>query len=50
MLATNRLIRWIVTLGALAASAALWWPLPSQAARIKEVASVQGVRSKALVG
>ena len=50
MLATNRLIRWIVTLGALAASAALWWPLPSQAARIKEVASVQGVRSNALVG
>ena len=50
MPATNRLIRWIVTLGALAASAALWWPLPSQAARIKEVASVQGVRSNALVG
>lgn len=47
---TNRLIRWIVTLGSLAASAALWWPLPSHAARIKEVATVQGVRSNALIG
>ena len=47
---TERLIRWIVLLGALAASAALWWPLPAHAARIKEVASVQGVRSNALVG
>ncbi|MBK6866036.1 MAG: flagellar basal body P-ring protein FlgI [Ideonella sp.] len=40
----------MVGLAAVAASAALWWPLPSQAARIKEVASVQGVRSNALVG
>ena len=47
---TDRLIRWIVAFGAFAASAALWWPLPSHAARIKEVASVQGVRSNALVG
>lgn len=47
---TDRLIRWIVTLGVIAASSALWWPLPSHAARIKEVASVQGVRSNALVG
>lgn len=47
---TDRLIRAILVLGALAASAALWWPLPSHAARIKEVASVQGVRSNALVG
>jgi flagellar P-ring protein precursor FlgI len=37
-------------LAALAASAALWWPLPSQAARIKEVSSIQGVRSNALTG
>ncbi|MBE2244057.1 MAG: flagellar basal body P-ring protein FlgI [Burkholderiaceae bacterium] len=44
------MIRWIVTLGVIAASSALWWPLPSHAARIKEVASVQGVRSNALVG
>jgi flagellar P-ring protein precursor FlgI len=35
---------------ALLASAALWWPLPAQAARIKEVASIQGVRSNQLVG
>ena len=48
--ATDRLLRWMVGLAAVAASAALWWPLPSQAARIKEVASVQGVRSNALVG
>ena len=47
---TDRLLRWMVGLAAFAASAALWWPLPSQAARIKEVASVQGVRSNALVG
>ena len=44
------MIRWMVGLAALFASAALWWPLPSQAARIKEVATVQGVRSNALVG
>lgn len=47
---TDRLIRAILALGALAASSALWWPLPSQAARVKEVATVQGVRSNALVG
>ncbi len=37
---------------ALAASAALWWPIPAHAAatRIKEVASVQGVRANQLVG
>jgi flagellar P-ring protein precursor FlgI len=32
------------------ASAAVWWPAPAQAARIKEVASVQGVRMNQLVG
>jgi flagellar P-ring protein precursor FlgI len=31
-------------------SALLWWPLTAEAARIKEVASVQGVRSNALTG
>lgn len=53
MFETHRVIhlmRPIVALGALAASAALCWPLAAQAARIKEVASVQGVRSNALVG
>lgn len=44
------LIRALITLAALAASAALWWPMPAAAARIKEVASVQGVRSNPLVG
>ena len=46
----DRMLRWTVGLALVAASAALWWPLPSQAARIKELASVQGVRSNALVG
>ena len=48
--ATDRLLRWTVGIALVAASAALWWPLPTQAARIKEVATVQGVRSNALVG
>ena len=47
---TDRLLRALILLAVLAASAALWWPAPAQAARIKEVASVQGVRSNALVG
>lgn len=46
----ERLIRTLIALTVLAASAALWWPLPAAAARIKEVASVQGVRSNPLVG
>jgi flagellar P-ring protein precursor FlgI len=47
---TERLIRALVVLAALLASAALWWPAPVHAARIKEVAAVQGVRSNPLVG
>jgi flagellar P-ring protein precursor FlgI len=50
MHANDRLIRWLVALALFAASAALWWPLPTQAARVKEVATVQGVRNNALVG
>ncbi|KNZ34374.1 MAG: flagellar P-ring protein FlgI [Methylibium sp. NZG] len=46
----QKLMRLIVWLGLLAASAALWWPAPAGATRIKEVASVQGVRSNALAG
>ena len=42
-----RIALWV---GGLLASAALWWPAPSQATRIKEVASVQGVRSNSLAG
>ena len=44
----DRLMRAVVLLSLLAASAAVWWP--AQAARIKEVASVQGVRPNQLTG
>jgi flagellar P-ring protein precursor FlgI len=44
------LLRWVIGLAFAAASSALWWPLPAGAARIKEVAAVQGVRSNPLVG
>ncbi len=46
----ERTLRWALVLAVLLASAALWWPAPAQAARIKELASVQGVRSNQLVG
>jgi flagellar P-ring protein FlgI len=44
------LIRALIALAVFAASAALWWPATASAARIKEIASVQGVRSNPLVG
>jgi len=47
---TELLIRALIALAVLAASAALWWPVPAHAARIKELANVQGVRSNPLVG
>ncbi len=47
---TDRLLRASILIAALLASAAVWWPAPAQAARIKEVASVQGVRMNQLVG
>jgi len=47
---TEKLLRLLISLTVVAASAALWWPMPSQAARIKEVAAVQGVRANQLVG
>ena len=47
---TEKLIRALIALAWLAATAALWWPAAGNAARIKEVASVQGVRSNPLVG
>jgi flagellar P-ring protein FlgI len=47
---TEKLLRLLISLTVVAASAALWWPLSSQAARIKEVAAVQGVRANQLVG
>ena len=48
---SDRFLRAMMALATLVASAALWWPWPAHAAqRIKEVASVQGVRSNQLVG
>ena len=47
---TDKFIRALIAFAWLAATAAIWWPAPATAARIKEVASVQGVRSNPLVG
>jgi len=47
---TRTFLRTLIALTCLAASAALWWPAPAHATRIKEVATVQGVRSNPLVG
>ena len=46
----DRILRASLLIAAFLASAAVWWPAPAQAARIKEVASVQGVRMNQLVG
>ena len=46
----DRILRASIFIAALFASAALWWPASANAARIKEVASVQGVRMNQLVG
>jgi flagellar P-ring protein FlgI len=46
----DRILRVSLFIAALLASAAVWWPAPASAARIKEVASVQGVRTNQLVG
>ncbi len=43
-------MRLLVALAFFIASAAVWWPAPAQAKRLKEIASVQGVRSNQLVG
>ena len=47
---TEKLLRASIVLTLFAASAALWWPASAHATRIKEVASVQGVRSNPLMG
>lgn len=44
------LLKGLIGLAVLAASAALWWPASAHATRIKEVAAIQGVRSNQLVG
>jgi flagellar P-ring protein precursor FlgI len=50
MQAQERLVRRLLWLTFFLASAALWWPLPSQATRVKEVSSVAGVRPNQLTG
>jgi flagellar P-ring protein precursor FlgI len=44
------LIKALIGLTVIAASAALWWPLSAHATRIKEVAAIQGVRTNQLIG
>jgi flagellar P-ring protein precursor FlgI len=46
----ERLLRALIAVTAVLASAALWWPDSAHAMRLKEVASVQGVRNNQLVG
>ncbi len=48
--ATDKLLRALIGITALLASAALWWPAEASAARIKEVAAIQGVRANSLTG
>jgi flagellar P-ring protein precursor FlgI len=45
---SERVLRCVIVTGLFIASAAVWWP--AHAARIKELASVQGVRSNQLTG
>ena len=47
---TDKLLRKLIAVAIVAASAALWWPAPAHAMRLKEVATVQGVRTNQLVG
>jgi flagellar P-ring protein precursor FlgI len=46
----EKILRRLIAATALLASAAVWWPAPANAMRLKEVASVQGVRTNQLVG
>ena len=48
--APDKLLRALIALAFVLASAALWWPDSAQAARLKEIAAVQGVRSNPLTG
>ena len=47
---SERLLKLLISLAFLAASAAVWWPVEAQAARLKEIASIQGVRANQLMG
>ena len=46
----ERFLNPLIALAFLAASAALWWPVDAMAVRLKEIASLQGVRSNQLMG
>jgi flagellar P-ring protein precursor FlgI len=46
----DALLRAVIGLAFAVASAALWWPEAAEAARLKEIAAVQGVRDNQLVG
>lgn len=47
---TEQLVRFAIGLAFVLASAALWWPASAHAVRLKDVASVQGVRANQLFG
>jgi len=47
---TDRILKLLIALTFLVASAALWWPVQAQAVRLKEIAAVQGVRNNQLMG
>ncbi len=46
----DRFLRYCIWAATALASAAIWWPAPAHAARIKEVASIQGMRPNQLIG
>ena len=46
----DALLRAVIGLAFVLASAAAWWPETAEAARLKEIAAVQGVRTNQLVG
>ncbi len=47
---TSTLTKPLIALAFVAASALSWWPMEAQAVRLKEIATVQGVRSNQLMG
>ena len=47
---SDRLLKLLIALAFLAASSALWWPIDAHPARLKEIASIQGVRANQLMG
>jgi flagellar P-ring protein FlgI len=47
---TDRFLKPLIALAFLAASAAVWWPVEARAERLKEIATVQGVRANQLMG